>query len=242
MSANSPEDLQRIYNARFSDSLEYRRKVWSVLVGDWFSRYVQLADAVLDLGCGYGEFINTVSCGLKFAMDLNPDAPNFLGKDVKFLLQDCSARWALPDASLDAVFTSNFLEHLPDKAALGRTLDEIRRCLRPGGRLIAMGPNIKYLPGEYWDFWDHYLALTEASLKGSARYPRPRRGRVYPTVPALHHGVRPALPVAVPPRLSAAAGGVALLWQAVPGDRDETLRQLAQTLTCAAARRVPRAG
>jgi hypothetical protein len=28
-----------------------------------------------------------------------------------------------------------------------------------------MGPNIKYLPGAYWDFWDHYVPLTEASLK-----------------------------------------------------------------------------
>ncbi len=165
MSAHSPEDLQRIYGARFSDSLEYRRQVWSVLAGDFFSKFVKPDAAVLDLGCGYGEFINAVSCGPKYAMDLNPDAPNFLGKDAKFLQQDCSARWELPDASLDVVFTSNFFEHLPDKAALGRTLDEIHRCLRKGGRLIAMGPNIKYLAGEYWDFWDHYVALTEASLK-----------------------------------------------------------------------------
>jgi len=165
MSAHSPTDLQRIYGARFSDNLEYRRQVWSVLVGDWFSRFVKQDAAVLDLGCGYGEFINTVSCGQKFAMDLNPDAPKFLGHDVKFLQQDCSARWDLPGASLDVVFTSNFFEHLPDKSALGRTLDEIHRCLREGGRLIAMGPNIKFLAGEYWDFWDHYVALTEASLK-----------------------------------------------------------------------------
>jgi hypothetical protein len=48
---------------------------------------------------------------------------------------------------------------------LGRTLDEVFRCLKPGGRLVAMGPNIKYLPGAYWDFWDHYLPLTEASLR-----------------------------------------------------------------------------
>jgi hypothetical protein len=27
-----------------------------------------------------------------------------------------------------------------------------------------MGPNIKYLVGEYWDFWDHYLPLIEKSL------------------------------------------------------------------------------
>jgi len=28
-----------------------------------------------------------------------------------------------------------------------------------------MGPNIKYLPGAYWDFWDHYVILTELSLR-----------------------------------------------------------------------------
>src|SRR5262249_39433524 len=77
---------------------------------------------------------------------------------------DCSAPWPLNQNSLDVVFTSNFFEHLPDKPALGRTLDEIRRCLKPGGRLIAMGPNIRYVPGAYWDFWDHYLPLTEKSL------------------------------------------------------------------------------
>jgi hypothetical protein len=27
-----------------------------------------------------------------------------------------------------------------------------------------MGPNIKYLPGAYWDFFDHYVELTEMSL------------------------------------------------------------------------------
>ena len=165
MTAHTPEDLQRIYGARFCSNLGYRKEVWQVLVSDWFSRYVRPDDAVLDLGSGYGEFINTVRCRDKLAMDLNPDAPRFLGADVRFLHQDCSARWPLPDASLDVVFTSNFFEHLPDKTALGRTLDEIYRCLRPGGRLVAMGPNIKYLPGQYWDFWDHYIPLTETSLQ-----------------------------------------------------------------------------
>src|SRR2546423_14060919 len=97
-------------------------------------------------------------------MDLNPDAAQHLHPAVQLLAQDCSVRWLLPDNSLNIVFTSNFFEHLPDKTALGRTLDEIFRCLKPGGKLIAMGPNIKYLPGEYWDFWDHHLPLTETSL------------------------------------------------------------------------------
>jgi SAM-dependent methyltransferase len=165
MSAHSPEDLQRIYGSRFSSNLEYRKQVWSVLVADWFAKYVHASDSVLDLGCGYGEFINTIACRNKYAMDLNPDAPRFLSREVTFLHQDCSQRWQLSDASLDVVFTSNFFEHLPTKAALGQTLDEIARCLRPGGRLVALGPNIKYLAGDYWDFWDHYVPLTESSLK-----------------------------------------------------------------------------
>jgi SAM-dependent methyltransferase len=70
----------------------------------------------------------------------------------------------LPDNSLDIVFTSNFFEHLPDKAHLLATLREAHRCLQPGGRLIALGPNIRYLPGAYWDFWDHHVPLSDASL------------------------------------------------------------------------------
>jgi SAM-dependent methyltransferase len=164
MSANSARELQKIYGARFAQNLAYRRKVWNVLVPSFFQKYVARGDAVLDLGCGYGEFINTIRCGQKFAMDLNPDAPKYLDSSVRFLEQDCSSRWQVEDASLQVVFSSNFFEHLPDKAALGRTLDEIYRCLAVGGKLIAMGPNIKHLPGKYWDFWDHHLPLTETSL------------------------------------------------------------------------------
>jgi hypothetical protein len=27
-----------------------------------------------------------------------------------------------------------------------------------------MGPNIRYVGGAYWDFWDHHIPLTERSL------------------------------------------------------------------------------
>ena len=97
-------------------------------------------------------------------MDMNPDARRHAAADVNVLEQDCSQEWNLDAGSLDAVFTSNFFEHLPTKAALQKTLLQARRALRPGGRLIALGPNIKYLPGAYWDFFDHHLALTELSL------------------------------------------------------------------------------
>jgi hypothetical protein len=47
---------------------------------------------------------------------------------------------------------------------LSETLTQAWRCLRPGGKLIAMGPNIRFLPGRYWDFRDHQILLTHLAL------------------------------------------------------------------------------
>ncbi len=157
-------DLRTIYCRRFSPTSAYRNRVWEALTVSFFSSWVRPDTTVLDLGCGYGEFINNVRAGRKLAMDLNPDAPKHLAKSVEFMEQDCSAEWPLPDQTLDVVFSSNFFEHLPDKICLNRTLQQAFRCLKPGGRLIAVGPNIRYLAGAYWDFFDHHVPLSEASL------------------------------------------------------------------------------
>ena len=119
---------------------------------------------MLDLGCGYGEFINNVAAAKKYAMDLNPSAKDNVNPGIEVLEQDCSLAWPLADNSLDVVFSSNFLEHLRTKDSLQETLSEVFRCLKPAGCFIALGPNIKYLAGEYWDFFDHYVPLTELSL------------------------------------------------------------------------------
>ena len=161
---HNESDLSRIYAQRFAANLDYRKRVWRVLIDSFFQRYVPRDATVLDLGCGYGEFINQVHAGRKYAMDLNPDAPRYLSAEVEFIRQDCSQPWQVGETSLDVVFTSNFFEHLPDKAALGRTLDQAYQALKPGGLLIAMGPNVRLLPGAYWDFWDHYIPLTDSSL------------------------------------------------------------------------------
>jgi SAM-dependent methyltransferase len=162
--ASNQLELSKIYYRRFHRTAAYRNRVWEVLTRDFFSRWVKSDGAVFDLGCGYGEFINNIRAGQKWAMDLNPDAPKHLKAEVRFIHQDCSAPWPLPESSLDIVFTSNFFEHLPDKDSLSRTLRQIYRSLKPGGRLIAIGPNIKYLHGQYWDFYDHNVYLTETSL------------------------------------------------------------------------------
>jgi len=165
----SSQELADIYRSRFSGAEAYRFRVWGTLLQGFLRPWIQKANAILDLGAGHGEFINQVKAEKKWAMDLNPETGNHLCKDIFFLRQSCAEPWGLPKASLDLVFTSNFFEHLPDKESLAKTLRQAHRTLRPGGKLVALGPNIRLLPGAYWDFWDHYLPLTELSLSEVGR-------------------------------------------------------------------------
>lgn len=59
---------------------------------------------------------------------------------------------------------SNFLEHLPDKRTLLSVLEECANALNPGGKVIILQPNIRYVGVKYWDYIDHHIALTEQSL------------------------------------------------------------------------------
>ncbi len=158
-------ELEKEYQLRFSGLREYRNEVWKILTREYFQKFIPPDATILDLGCGFWEFINNIRGRKKIGMDLNPGAARWLHPDVTFLNQDCSERWEQADESLDVVFTSNFLEHLPSRDHLRRALAQAKRCLKPGGLVVCIGPNIKYLGGRYWDFWDHRIQLTELSLK-----------------------------------------------------------------------------
>lgn len=161
---SSGKQLAHIYENRFSGHENYRNRIWKILVNEFFSKWIRSTDHILDLGCGYGEFINHVKCEVRHAMDLNPKVQSRLDDKIVFHKQDCSEPWKIHQNSLDLVFTSNFFEHLPNKVSLDRTIHEIKKALKSGGRLIAMGPNISVLKGKYWDFWDHHIPLSDQSL------------------------------------------------------------------------------
>lgn len=162
--SNQADTLAREYRLRFERLAKYRNNVWKVLCDAYFNRFICPEAHVLDLGAGWCEFINNVTAAKKYAMDLNPDTRSRLSGDTLFLHQDCSQEWQLQPGCLDVVFTSNFLEHLPDKANVERAISEAYRCLKNEGLIICLGPNIKYVPGAYWDFWDHFIPFTELSL------------------------------------------------------------------------------
>ncbi len=167
--AAAANDLQKEYAIRFSEIAEYRNSVWRVIIKEFLQSKIGRDQVILDLGCGWGEFINNIQARRKFAMDLNPDGRRHVSADVVFLEQDCSARWNLEYESLDVVFTSNFFEHLPTKQSLLDTLRQAKRCLKPQGRIFCLGPNVKYVGHDYWDFFDHYLPLSHLSLAEGLR-------------------------------------------------------------------------
>lgn len=159
------ENLNLLYRHRFDESdLPEKNKIWQTLCRDFFSRYVGREDSVLDLACGFGEFINNIEAGRKTGIDINPDSPAFLDDDVNFVSSRSDAMNEVADASIDVVFTSNFLEHLDSKTMLLNTFCEVRRVLRPGGRFVIMGPNIRYVYDKYWDFLDHHLPLSHVTI------------------------------------------------------------------------------
>jgi SAM-dependent methyltransferase len=158
-------DLASLYRHRFQeDELAPKRRIWETLCRQYFQKLIPEGATVLDMACGYGEFINSIRCQKKLAIDLNPDSPQYLAPEVDFHAVPADSMRGLSDNSVDIVFTSNFLEHLPSKEVLAKVFSEVNRVLKPGGKFIVMGPNIKYLYAEYWDFIDHHLPLSHLSL------------------------------------------------------------------------------
>lgn len=174
-------DLKTLYSERFAAdaadqaNLKKKNAIWEVLCREFFQKFIPEGAVIVDIGAGYCEFINNIrtsvkspeksgAAGRKIAVDLNEDIKRFAGPDVEVINGDVLDIRSLDSDSCDVVFISNFLEHLPNKDLILRLFSECRRLLRPGGRLLILQPNIRYVKGAYWDFFDHHTPLTEKSL------------------------------------------------------------------------------
>lgn len=174
-------DLKRLYDMRFTQAGTAKRiAVWKVLCSSFFSKLIPRDATVLDLACGYGEFINNIEAGAKYAVDLNKDSPAHVNPEVTFVAASALDLSALPQGAFDVVFTSNFLEHFHSKSDLDRLFQEVVKLLKPGGKFIVVGPNIKYAYKEYWDYYDHYLPLSHLSLAEGLELAGLRVERVVP--------------------------------------------------------------
>jgi 2-polyprenyl-3-methyl-5-hydroxy-6-metoxy-1,4-benzoquinol methylase len=99
-------------------------------------------ERVLDVGCGEGDLaarlaragavvtaVDVAEEALRRAREAHPEL------DLRLI--DGEGRWDLPDATFDVVWAGEVIEHVADTAAW---LSEVRRVLRPGGRLLLTTP------------------------------------------------------------------------------------------------------
>lgn len=101
--------------------------------GELENHYGPLAgQRILDLGCGPGFYTHALRRrGARVVpVDNDPAELRLVGAAVEGAMLADARSLPFEDASFDAVFCSNLLEHTPGTA---RVLEEIERVLRPGG-------------------------------------------------------------------------------------------------------------
>ena len=164
--------LDELYQNRFEKKTwKQRNSMWRALCESFFNKYVKSSDDILDIAAGYCDFINNIArpqknsnSGRRIAVDLNPDVKKHAREFVEVHNNEAQNLNFLGESEIDAVFISNFFEHIRDKEDIVKILNECLRVLKPNGKIMILQPNIKYVPGAYWDFFDHYTPLTEKSM------------------------------------------------------------------------------
>jgi SAM-dependent methyltransferase len=158
--------VDRIYRNRFPrEVLSRRTATWKVLCDSWFSRYIPPGGRVLEVAAGYCEFINNIAAAERVAVDLNPETRHHAGPGV--VVHEIAAERlgeVVRPAQFDAAFMSNFLEHCRTREQVLEVFRAVRCALKPGGRALILGPNFRRCPRQYYDYFDHHLALTEKSV------------------------------------------------------------------------------
>jgi SAM-dependent methyltransferase len=145
-------------------SFDRRREVlWKSLWRYYFRRYVRPSDCVLELGCGYGHFINNVEARRRIGIDSWPGCLSYLAQGVEGRVGDATDLAFLDDRSVNFVLASNLVEHLSHDA-FGRLLDQLKQKLAPGGLVVFVQPNFRYAYREYFDDFTHVTAYSHVTL------------------------------------------------------------------------------
>jgi SAM-dependent methyltransferase len=154
--------MNSYYTTRYAPDKD-RVKVWKAIV-EYLHKFIDSSThTIIDIGCGYGDFINNCGADVRYAIDLNPDAAGYLEDSVHFFSSKATDLSCLQDESVDLAFSSNLLEHLNDED-LTIAVSEFKRILRPGGLFITIQPNYFYAYRDYFDDFTHKKVFSHHSL------------------------------------------------------------------------------
>lgn len=162
MTSTESEYRSRYFSTRFGYD-QSRDVVWREVCRYLQPRDIPADGVVLELGAGYCHFINQIHGRARHALDLSPDLPQRVAAGVVPHVGSCTSLPMFGNDSVDVVFASNLFEHLT-REELALALQEIRRVLRPGGRLVIVQPNFKYCAPDYFDDYTHLQVFTHLSL------------------------------------------------------------------------------
>ena len=140
-----------------------RTVLWQTLYEDYFRQFIPQTATVLDLGCGYGDFINAVVAKRRIAVDLWEGARHHLDAGVEHHVGPISDLSFLQDESVDVAFASNIFEHVT-RAELIDVLDQLKRKLTRTGQLMIVQPNYRLAYREYFDDYTHVSVYSHVSL------------------------------------------------------------------------------
>lgn len=151
------------YSSRYKAS-DSRAMVWREII-KVTCRYWPQSPDILELGPGYGDFINQVSANQKTAIDISSHSKNYVASEVRFIHGDCADLSMIAAHSMDLVFASNLLEHL-ERSRIIQCLQAVMRVLKPGGKLVLIQPNFRYCYDRFFDDYTHITPMTDKGLCG----------------------------------------------------------------------------
>ena len=126
---------------------------------------------IADIGCGTGAFLHTMKQAGWQITGLEPDATARKNANNLFGIDPLASHeiFTLPEASYDAVTMWHVLEHVHQ---LHEYIDQIKKILKPGGKLFVAVPNYTSNDAghyqQYWAAFDvprHLYHFSPASMK-----------------------------------------------------------------------------
>jgi len=145
-------------------SLDPRRDlVWRSLWSFYFRKLISPEDCVLDLGCGYGDFINNVVARRRIAVDLWENFPEYVDPSVERIVSSVTDLDFIEERAVDFAFASNLFEHL-SHSDFERVLAKLRTKLSKRGTLNILQPNYRYAYREYYDDYTHISVFSHVSM------------------------------------------------------------------------------
>lgn len=141
-----------------------RTDLWRALYRHFFAPLIAPTDCVLELGAGYGSFINEVSARRRIAVDSWEGFTETLQPGIEAHVGDAADLAFLEPASVNFVFASNLFEHL-SQAALSAILAQLKGALAADGTLNIVQPNYYYCYREYFDDYTHTSVYSHVGLR-----------------------------------------------------------------------------